>query len=44
MKSTHFFFSEEVQARLKAAKLDSGIPVSGIIRRAVEAWLKSMGH
>jgi predicted DNA-binding protein len=44
MKRTNFFFSEEMLARLKAAKLDSGIPVSEIIHRAVESYLKSMGH
>ena len=44
MKRTNFFFPEEILERLKAAKLQSGVPVSEIIRRAVEAYLKSMGH
>lgn len=44
MKRTNFFFPEQMLERLKAAKLSSGIPVSEIIRRAVEAYLKSMGH
>ena len=43
MKRTNFFFPEEMLARLKAAKLQTGIPVSEIIRRAVEAYLKSIG-
>lgn len=43
MKRTNFSFSEEMLARLKAAKLQSGIPVSEILRRAVDAYLKSMG-
>ena len=43
MKRTNFFFPEEMLARLKAAKLQSGVPVSEILRRAVEAYLKSMG-
>lgn len=43
IKRTNFFFPEEMLERLKAAKLQTGIPVSEIIRRAVEAYLKSIG-
>ncbi|WP_083758062.1 ribbon-helix-helix domain-containing protein [Polaromonas naphthalenivorans] len=43
MKRTNFFFPEEMLERLKAAKLHTGIPVSEIIRRAVETYLKSIG-
>ena len=43
MKCTNFFFSEDMLARLKAAKLQSGLPVSDILRRTVEASPKSMG-
>ena len=35
MKRTNFFFPEEMLERLKAAKLQTGIPVSEIIRLAV---------
>lgn len=43
MKRTNFFFPEDMLARLKIAKLKTGIPVSEIIRRAVETYLKTMG-
>lgn len=44
MIRTNFFFPEEMLARLRAAKLTSGIPISEIIRRAVDSYLKIMGH
>ena len=43
MKRTNFFFPEDMLARLKAAKLKTGVPVSEIIRRAVEEYLKKLG-
>jgi predicted DNA-binding protein len=43
MKRTNFSFPESMLERLKAAKQQTGIPVSEILRRAVEAYLKSIG-
>lgn len=43
MKRTNFFFPADMLDRLKAAKLQTGVPVSEIIRRAVEVYLKSLG-
>lgn len=43
MKRTNFFFPEQMLNRLKEAKLKTGIPVSEIIRRAVEKYLKEIG-
>lgn len=43
MKRTNFFFPEQMLARLKAASDKLGIPVSQIIRNAVETALKKMG-
>lgn len=43
MKRTNFYFSETMLARLKAAKEKTGIPVSEIIRRAVENFLRELG-
>lgn len=43
MKRTNFFFPEEMLDRLKAAKIKTGIPVSEIIRRSVEAYLQKLG-
>jgi len=43
MKRTNFSFSESMLDRLKAAKQQTGIPVSEILRRAVEAYLKAIG-
>lgn len=43
MKRTNFFFPEALLARLKQAKLKTGIPVSELIRRAVDKFLKDIG-
>jgi len=43
MTRTNFYFPESLLARLKAAKEKTGIPVSEIMRRAVEAYLKELG-
>ena len=43
MKRTNFFFPEQMLARLKAASDKLGIPMSQIIRNAVEAALKKLG-
>jgi predicted DNA-binding protein len=43
MKRTNFYFPEALLERLKAAKEKTGVPVSEIIRRAVEAYLKELG-
>lgn len=39
MKRVNFYFPLELLARLKSAKLATGMPVSEIIRRAVSEWL-----
>lgn len=43
MKRTNFFFPEQMLDRLKAAKDKLGIPVSEIIRRAIEDYLNKPG-
>lgn len=43
MKRTNFFFPVEMLDRLKRAKIQTGMPVSEIIRRAVDAYLKVIG-
>jgi len=43
MKRTNFYFPEQLLARLKIAKEKSGLPVSEIIRCAIEEFLKGMG-
>lgn len=43
MKRTNFFFPEQMLTRLKAASDKLGIPMSQIIRNAVEVALKKMG-
>jgi predicted DNA-binding protein len=42
MKRTNFYYPEEMLARLKAASQQLGIPVSEIIRRAIDAFLSRM--
>ena len=42
MKRTNFYFPEQMLARLKLASAESGVPVSEIIRRAVEKELVRM--
>jgi len=39
LKRVNFYFPIALLARLKSAKLSTGIPVSEIIRRAVSEWL-----
>lgn len=41
MKRTNFYFPEQMLAELKRAKDETGLPVSEIIRRAIEAYLRS---
>jgi predicted DNA-binding protein len=43
MKRTNFYFQESMLERLKSAKQKTGVPVSEMIRRAVDAFLKAMG-
>jgi predicted DNA-binding protein len=43
MKRTNFFFPEQMLTRLKAASEKTGIPMSQIIRNAVDAALKKIG-
>lgn len=43
MKRTNFYFPQDMLDRLKAAKLKTGIPVSEIIRRAIEDFLSKHG-
>lgn len=42
MKRTNFYFPEAMLARLKAVSQELGIPVSEIIRRAIDAFLAKM--
>lgn len=42
MKRTNFYFPEQMLQRLKEASKKLGLPVSEIIRRAVEEFLKKM--
>lgn len=43
MKRTNFYFPEQMLERLKTASKQQGLPVSEIIRRAIEAFLKELG-
>ncbi|MDE3023078.1 MAG: ribbon-helix-helix domain-containing protein [Pseudomonadota bacterium] len=43
MKRTNFYFPQSLLDRLKAAKEKTGVPVSEIIRRAVDKYLKETG-
>jgi predicted DNA-binding protein len=43
MKRTNFYFPEQMLERLKTASKQQGLPVSELIRRAIEAFLKEMG-
>ena len=43
MKRTNFYFPEQMIERLKVASRQQGLPVSELIRRAIEAFLKEMG-
>lgn len=43
MKRTNFFFPEQMLDRLKVAKDKLGIPVSELIRRAIEDYLNKLG-
>jgi predicted DNA-binding protein len=40
MKRTNFYFPPQMLARLKAASKKTGLPVSELLRRAVENYLK----
>lgn len=42
MKRTNYYFTEEQVERLKAVKEKTGVPVSVMIRLAIEAYLKSL--
>jgi len=43
MKRTNFFFPEQMLERLKLASKKLGLPVSEIIRNAIEKHLKDIG-
>jgi predicted DNA-binding protein len=43
MVRTNFFFPQPMLDRLKAAKERTGIPMSEIIRRAIEDYLCKLG-
>jgi len=43
MKRTNFYFPEPMLARLKQASQKLGLPVSEIIRRAIDAYLETLG-
>ena len=43
MRRTNFYFPDQMLARLKRASEDLGLPVSEIIRNAVDAHLKKLG-
>ena len=42
MKRTNFYFPEQLLERLKKASEKLGLPVSEIIRRAIDEFLKRM--
>ena len=44
LKRTNFYFPITMLERLKSAKAKTGIPVSEIIRRAVDRILTEMGE
>jgi predicted DNA-binding protein len=43
MKRTNFYFPPQMLTKLKAASKKTGLPVSELIRRAVEDLLKKIG-
>ena len=43
MKRTNYYFPKDLLARLKKAKEVTGVPMSEIIRRAVNEYLKKLG-
>lgn len=43
MKRTNFYFPEQMLKRLKQASALLGLPVSEIIRNAIEKYLKELG-
>lgn len=43
MKRTNFYFPQQLLDRLKTAKERVGVPVSEIIRTAIEKHLKDLG-
>lgn len=43
MKRTNFYFPEQMLMRLKKASKRIGLPVSEIIRNAIDKYLKSLG-
>lgn len=42
MKRTNFFFPEQMLARIKKAAAILGLPMSEIMRRAIDEYLKRM--
>ena len=40
MKRTNYYFPEAMLAKLKAASKKTGLPVSELIRRAIDEYLK----
>lgn len=40
MKRTNYYFPAAMLAKLKAASKKTGLPVSELIRRAIDAYLK----
>jgi predicted DNA-binding protein len=43
MKRTNYHFPEQMMLRLKEAKAKTGIPMSEMIRRAIEDYLQKLG-
>jgi len=43
MKRTNFYFPQQMLRRLKITKKRCGLPVSEIIRRAIDKYLKTLG-
>lgn len=43
MRRTNYYYPEQMMARVRMASERLGIPMSEVIRRAIEAHLKEMG-
>lgn len=39
MKRHNFFLPEELVAELKAVAIETGVPMSELVRRALQTWL-----
>ena len=42
MKRTNYYYPQQLLDRLKSLSLETGISVSELIRRAIDAFLKAM--